>query len=441
MGNVMSCFGSGVARTAHEAGHQSAAEERSELFRQGLIRRSLIGALHSVEPGFHEASEVLRDLPDEFCPHKHGHRLELEDGSLAQRSIVAALGQFAHHELSADSLREMMLLGVRPHLLPALGVLLHYRLLDFSVKHEHDVHCGSGLFGHRHCTVMHTMALHGKETEDISTHSSLDERFAVLKQAGVDLDVPCAHGDTPLIWAVRWGSLAAVQALVRAGAKVDHHDSEGYTALHRAAQRGDAATVEFLAQHGHAPDLPIADRHHRTALHLATQGGHKRSISALSRAGANMNALDADFESPLVLAVRGHHLHALRALVRSGANINFRHGPHGYTALHWATRLGSAPMVRALLSLGADVNARARDGSRPLHFIGLNHSEAGYSVAGMKSIADILLASGASLDAADNRGSTAIDVAADQGNQFIFEHFLLRGAIARHPLDLAAASP
>jgi ankyrin repeat protein len=97
--------------------------------------------------------------------------------------------------------------------------------------------------------------------------------------------------------------------------------------------------------------------------------------------------------------------------------------------------------VRELIKLGADVSARAHDGCRPLHFVGLKHSEAGYSIARMKNLADMLLDKGAWIDAANNAGATAIDVAADRGNQFIFDHLLKRGAIARRPLDLAAASP
>ncbi len=442
MGNVLSCSRGGVTHSAHEVGHHhSAAEGRREFFREGLIRRSLVGSLHTVAPGFYDATELLRHLPDDFCPHKHGHRLELQEGSQAQRCLMSALAQFAPHELSADSLREMMLTGARPHLLPMLGVLLHYRLLDFSLKHEHDIHCGSGLFGRRHCTLMHIMALHAKEPQNPSTQSTLHERFRLLARAGENLDMPCAHGDTPLIWAVRWGCLTAVKALVRAGAQVDHHDSEGYTALHRAAQRRDAAAVAFLATLGPGPNMPMADRHHRTALHIATLEGDCRSIAALGFAGANMNIEDGEFESPLSLAVRAHRMQALRTLVQHGADINFRLGPNGYTALHWATRLGSMEAVRELIKLGADVSARAHDGCRPLHFVGLKHSEAGYSIARMKNLADMLLDKGAWIDAANNAGATAIDVAADRGNQFIFDHLLKRGAIARRPLDLAAASP
>jgi hypothetical protein len=42
---------------------------------------------------------------------------------------------------------------------------------------------------------------------------------------------------------------------------------------------------------------------------------------------------------------------------------------YGWTALHFATRRGHADCVNYCIEMGANINARARGGSTPLHFV------------------------------------------------------------------------
>lgn len=442
MGQTLSCLGAPSPARASSVSppHTAPAPgqghgENLEFQHEGLVWRSTLGSLHFVAPGFEDATHLLEYLPTAF--RSHMHRLELRPGSLAQRQLVAALSEFGR-ELTAPVLRNMMLHGHRPHLLPALGVLLRYRVLDFSYRSENDSHCDIGLLGARHCTVLHRMAVAGGEQRHGNhPHSTLAERFSMLREAGVDLDMPCAHGETPLMWAVRWGSMAAARALVGASASVMLYDHRGHTPLHMAAQNGDCQMTHFLVSAGHGPDVRTHDRHQWTALHVAAAHGHCRVIRALQQAGANMNALDHNGDSPLLLAVRRHHPHTVRSLAKSGANVNLAHGPEHYTALHWAAQLGALTEVHALLEAGANVMARAHGGVRPLHLTGYRHS---YPIAQV-DIAAALLDRGAILDIRDSHGKRTIDVAGEQGNEHVFEFLVSRGAATPHHLDLQAVGP
>ncbi len=55
------------------------------------------------------------------------------------------------------------------------------------------------------------------------------------------------NGQTPLMWAARWGDAARVQALVKAGAKTNVRDDKGMTALDYARNRTGDGAKELIA--------------------------------------------------------------------------------------------------------------------------------------------------------------------------------------------------
>ena len=132
-------------------------------------------------------------------------------------------------------------------------------------------------------------------------------------------------GARPLHDAVAGGALAAVAALLDAGADPAVADRAGCTALVRAAERGDAPAVGALlaaAAAGAAALLGQADARGRTALLAAAQEGHADCVAALLAAtdATEIDGADAD----------------------------------GLNALGWAATLGHAPVCEALLAAGAD---------------------------------------------------------------------------------------
>ena len=119
---------------------------------------------------------------------------------------------------------------------------------------------------------------------------------------------------------------AAVQALIDSGADLDAMDSQGFTALHRAASAGKAV-----------------------------------DIAALAMAGANVDAATSGGRlTPLHVAVwRGAGLATVRALIAAEADVDATDWT-GQTALHRAARDSRTDpaVVAALLAAGADANAR-----------------------------------------------------------------------------------
>lgn len=94
------------------------------------------------------------------------------------------------------------------------------------------------------------------------------------------------------------------------------------------------------------------------------------------------NAINTYRESPLMyLAVIGDTERA-RDIIRRGAMVN----RPGWTPLHYAASTGQIEMTHMLLELGAEVNARAFDGTTPLMMA---------AYAGSEEVVRVLLAAGA----------------------------------------------
>jgi uncharacterized protein len=113
-------------------------------------------------------------------------------------------------------------------------------------------------------------------------------RLAVSLGANPRL-VTSPYTGTALIAAAHLGHVAVVQALIEAGAPLDHVNNLGWTALIEAVILGQGgpthtAVVKALIDAGANPNL--GDREGRTPLALARARGYAEMVAILVRAGA-----------------------------------------------------------------------------------------------------------------------------------------------------------
>lgn len=103
-------------------------------------------------------------------------------------------------------------------------------------------------------------------------------------------------------------------------------------------------------------------------------------------------------------------LEALRGHVSNETDLDAQDPHTGFTALSWAILAGEVEVAEYLINAGADVNARNRDGTRPLH-------EAGF--IGQDEIGALLLQNGAAVDVKDEDGQSVLNYAqADWGDTY-----------------------
>jgi uncharacterized protein len=84
------------------------------------------------------------------------------------------------------------------------------------------------------------------------------EAIRLLARSGAALD-EFVEGGTPLLHAIQYSRLAAVEALLAVGADPDVKDDKGRTALHRMLAKGiDTRFFHLFADHGARGDVPDA---------------------------------------------------------------------------------------------------------------------------------------------------------------------------------------
>jgi ankyrin repeat protein len=101
--------------------------------------------------------------------------------------------------------------------------------------------------------------------------SSSEACAMALAQAGADLNVTDAEGNTSLIWAARLDKLALAQHLIGSGARVNVADTWGRTALIWSAATDHSTCAEMLLKAGAA--LGHLNHRGQDALEVAQQRG------------------------------------------------------------------------------------------------------------------------------------------------------------------------
>lgn len=134
--------------------------------------------------------------------------------------------------------------------------------------------------------------------------------------------------------------------------------------LVRAVICGDEKAVQALIS-GKA-DLEALTLGYANAVTVAASGGETEILRALLAAGASPKP---EYGRPLQRAARAGHLEAVRLLLDAGLPADHR-DVAGDTALIEAACDGREDVVAFLLSRGADVNARNKDGGTALGYAG-----------------------------------------------------------------------
>jgi ankyrin repeat protein len=263
---------------------------------------------------------------------------------------------------------------------------------------------------------------------------------------------PLAHGgSTALLFAARQGDMESVKILTEAGAGLNEQDADGSTALVLATINTHYDIAAYLLDKGADPNR--ADKDGRTPLYAAADmhsldtsviPARKEAdkltsmelIKLLVEHKANVNAqlkgkvggkayLDGGDTTlnagttPFVRAARGADLEVMHFLVDHGANPNLTLDDKN-TAIMIAAGIGyregkthgsEADAIEAIkycVSLGGDINAASDRGDTALH---------GAANRGANDLVRFLVAQGAKLEVKNKQGLTPYDIAIGLGGQ------------------------
>ena len=270
--------------------------------------------------------------------------------------------------------------------------------------------------------------------------------------APVDARSP-EDGSTALHWCVKRGAAQEVALLLGRKAPVSVSDARGWAPLHVAAVAGHPGVLAKLLEVRGVDVSQIESECNKTPLHWACAFGHDDLAASLLAARAEVHAVNHEGETALHDACRGGHPGCVRQLLAAGAS------PDGIPPLSAELALASKSLSAALRLtcgpfLGFGGGQGAGDGgdtggeptrrsgpmarSTPLHLA----ARSGRSV----ECVAVLLGAGATVDALDVAGDTALHIASSLGDAELCERLLEGGGgvDARNrrgatPLMLAAA--
>ncbi|NXY25518.1 ANR24 protein, partial [Atrichornis clamosus] len=198
-----------------------------------------------------------------------------------------------------------------------------------------------------------------------------------------------SEGKSAFHLAATRGNVDCLEAMLAHGVDAMTKDSAGYTALHLASKHGHPQCVSKLLQASCPVD--VADGSGRTALHLAAASGCISCSEILCDFKAPLNIKDKDGSTPLLLAAKMSHSELCRYLLHRGAAVNsrdlqgrwgraggHRERPRGLslhpalpvprTALMLACESGSVDTVEVLVSAGARVAVVDATGHDAAHY-------------------------------------------------------------------------
>ena len=228
-----------------------------------------------------------------------------------------------------------------------------------------------------------------------------------------------------LLEAARNNKKSEVIKLLNRGVSVNTQIYNGYTALHMAAFKEYKEILKVLLAKGADPNLTYRDARGvtgNTALLGVVEQGNKELVKMLIKAGADVNACNAQGSTALTYAVINGHTEIVKLLLEHKADpyCMFIVGAYkNNTLLMVAAHCGHTELIKILLDYKSTINECNSNGTTALLFAAMN---------GHKEIVRLLLDNGADVSAQDENGTTGLMKAAEKGYTEIVTMFLVYGA-------------
>jgi hypothetical protein len=193
-----------------------------------------------------------------------------------------------------------------------------------------------------------------------------DDALALAARGGLDavVDVLLAKrsnanaaddwGLTPLHLAAKYGHVSTIRKLLAAGASPNSHASnDGFTPLHVAVQEREEEVISVLLA-AHA-EIEAKDGHGRTPLHWGPYAYTSQPKHIYRKIGEPHDTVFVD-PGPAI---------GIKLLLDAGANINAV-DDEGNTPLHEAALVGSVRGAEILVARGAKLNVKNKAGETPM---------------------------------------------------------------------------
>ncbi|KAH8268728.1 hypothetical protein KR018_000029 [Drosophila ironensis] len=280
----------------------------------------------------------------------------------------------------------------------------------------------------------------------IAAHEGILPMVSLLLEFGADVGLTNSQGCTPLILAAMRGHCDVVRPLVASGSSLGQLDITQRCALVHAARMGHLSVVKYLLACDWTPRPHSQDVTRAVALQQALIGAAAQAHCKILEDLLDLNGCEFDLdvngmepssgELALTAAARHGCVNVVSILLSRGAQIDARNR-QGYSALWLAVKEGHWSVVEQLLQRGALLDEPLGHARKTPLMIAAEE--------GHLELLELLLARGAALEAQDHEGFTALSWACLRGHQAAARTLIEHGCNRHHEdhngrtaLDLAA---
>lgn len=212
-------------------------------------------------------------------------------------------------------------------------------------------------------TDLHEAALNGKE----------DQVEEIINRNPDLIDVQDALGNTPLILASGAGFEDVCSCLLSKGAKIDHPNKNGLTALHLSVRHNKTAVFEVLLKH-HA-QVTAKNIDNISPLHLAAKYGRSEVMELLLKQllpEPNLDFADTWNQTPLHYgALQNHRLPTEQLIKTEKVDLNYV-DQLGMTPFMCALQQNSVEVLQMILdkySEKLDFSKKTKEGKTVVHLL------------------------------------------------------------------------
>ncbi|MGE0086542.1 MAG: ankyrin repeat domain-containing protein [Desulfococcaceae bacterium] len=296
-----------------------------------------------------------------------------------------------------------------------------------------------------------------KEGADVNVRDNILNTPLILVSSKkcVKTDLPCADQTAKI-----------ATLLLENGADADLENRQKSNALYLAVRNCNIPLVEVLVKHGAS-----LEKEGSSVFSLVNYSRNNLSFEAaaemikyLSGLGMNLD-IKSGYETPLIYALKiTKDTNMAIALLDAGADPLFEN-EYGQTALMWAACFNDSKVlqrmlsdcrpedlisnkknaampihgaasfgyyknVKLLLEAGSEVDPKEKPGRTPLFFTAFNKYP--FALKDYINTASILIDAGADINAADDRGDTVLNAAAEYGYPEFMELLINKGAEVNH---------
>jgi uncharacterized protein len=260
--------------------------------------------------------------------------------------------------------------------------------------------------------------------------SAIAPKMALMLLLALGFSSAAETPDSRIVDAARNQDQKAVRTLLTQKVDVNARSSDGSTALLWLAHWNDFETANLLL--GAGADANTANDFRMTPLSEACTNGNSVFVRSLLKSGANPNTAVATGETPLMTCAKTGSADAVRMLIEYGAVINAKEPAQNQTALMWAAAERHPDVVKAFIDAHADLKANSKQGFTAIHFAA--------RVGDLESVKELVTA-GVDVNiltqteaGATNRVSSFLGIAKTQG---ALGYTPLLVAVVRGQIDLA----